>query len=162
MGRTMETMHRIMTAISCAAILAVSALSCEAKDYEHYRERCAMIRDDVENWLSAEGVTPDYFYLLVAEAHCKDKTSRAGAVGYWQMLPSTARKYGCGDPHDLECETRAAARYLKRLEQKCGIENVIYCWHDGGSNFLKRGYPTGAAKGLDWQFKHLMRTDNPQ
>ena len=133
-----------------------------AKDYSRYREACAPIRDDVENWLTAAGISPDYFYLLVAESHCDGTLkSKAGAVGYWQMMPRTARKYGCDDPYDLECETKAAARYLKHLEEKCGVENVIYCWHDGGSNFLRRGEPTKGAAGLAWQFRYLMRTDNP-
>lgn len=152
--------------VFCAMGIAFSILNVTeacAKDYSHYRQECSLIRDDVENWLTAEGVTPDYFYLLVAESHCKDKTSKAGAVGYWQMLPATAKKYGCYDPHDLECQTHAAAKYLKRLEEKCGVENVIYCWHDGGSNFLKHGKKaSSAAKGLYWQYKHLMRTDVPQ
>lgn len=153
----MRTLLAVVVAVF--SIVAASAAAA-AKDYSHYRERCAEIRDDVENWLTAEGITPDYFYLLVAESHCKDKRSKAGAVGYWQMMPATARKYGCDNPHDLECETRAAARYLHRLEAKCGVENVIYCWHDGGSNFLRRGKkPSSAARGLAWQVKHLMRTD---
>lgn len=144
-------------------LLAAHVTAKPPKGYDEYREDCAGIRDDVENWLSAEGITPDYFYLLVAESHCHgDRKSKAGAVGYWQMMPATARKYGCSDPFDLECETRAAARYLKRLEKKCGVENVIYCWHDGGSNFLRRGEPTKGAKGLAWQVRHLMQTDNPQ
>lgn len=146
-----------------ALLLAAHVTAKPPKGYDEYREECAMIRDDVEDWLSAEGITPDYFYLLVAESHCHgDRRSKAGAVGYWQMMPATARKYGCSDPFDLECETRAAARYLRRLEKKCGIENVVYCWHDGGSNFLRRGEPSQGAKGLAWQVRHLMRTDNPQ
>jgi len=144
-------------------LLAAHVTAKPPKGYDEYREECAVIRDDVENWLSAEGITPDYFYLLVAESHCHgDRKSKAGAVGYWQMMPATARKYGCSDPFDLECETRAAARYLKRLEKKCGVDNVIYCWHDGGSNFLRRGEPSQGAKGLAWQVRHLTRTDNPQ
>lgn len=153
--------------VMCILSLCIALFWCEAaeaKDYSDYRDQCASIRDDVENWLSAEGVTPDYFYLLVAESHCKgDAVSKAGAVGYWQMMPRTARKYGCSDPFDLECETKAAAKYLKHLEEKCGVENVIYCWHDGGTNFLKKHnkVPTKGAAGLAWQFYHLMRTDNP-
>lgn len=132
-----------------------------AKDYTYYKEVCTPIRHDVENMLSAAGITPDYFYLLVAESHCNgDKVSKAGAVGYWQMMPRTAKKYGCDNPKDLVCETKAAAKYLKHLEEKCGVENVIYCWHDGGSNFLKNGKkPTKGAAGLRWQFYHLMNTD---
>lgn len=153
-------MRTLLATMAALFALATAATAAAAKDYTHYRERCAEIRDDVENWLTAEGITPDYFYLLVAESHCKDKRSKAGAVGYWQMMPATARKYGCDNPHDLECETRAAARYLHRLEEKCGVENAIYCWHDGGSNFLRRGKkPSQAARGLAWQVKHLIRTD---
>lgn len=158
----MKTWILIFVALT-ALLLAAHVTAKPPKGYDEYREECAAIRDDVENWLSAEGITPDYFYLLVAESHCRgDRISKAGAVGYWQMMPATARKYGCSDPFDLECETRAAARYLSRLEKKCGIENVIYCWHDGGSNFLRRGEPSQGAKGLAWQVRHLMRTDNPQ
>lgn len=156
------TLLMVITGAMCM-FLSLLVLDAEAKDYSAYRERCSLIRHDVENILTAVGISPDYFYLLVAESHCKAKAvSKSGAVGYWQMMPATSRKYGCSDPFDLECETWAAARYLKRLEEKCGMENVIYCWHDGGSNFLKRGKPSQGAKGLLWQYRHLMRTDNPQ
>ena len=154
-------MKRIIAIALLQASIFASSMAF-ARDYSHYREECAPIRDDVENWLSAAGISPDYFYLLVAESHCKQRRSKAGAVGYWQMLPATARKYGCADPHDLECETKAAARYLRHLERKCGVENVIYCWHDGGSNFLRRGEPSRGAKGLLWQVRHFMLTDDPE
>lgn len=132
-----------------------------AGDYSSYREECSVIRSDVEYMLIDEGVSTEYFYLLVAESHCHgDKVSKAGAVGYWQMLPSTAKKFGCDDPYNLDCETKAAAKYLKHLESKCGKENVIFCWHDGGSNFLKHNKkPTRGARGLKWAFHHLKSTD---
>ena len=158
----MKTIIQTVALIAAAfAMLLFFSPNGEAKDYSHYRQECSLIRDDVEDWLTAAGISPDYFYLLVAESHCQQKISKAGAVGYWQMMPRTARKYGCTDPFDLECETRAAAAYLKHLEQKCGVENVVYCWHDGGSNFLRRGKPSQGAKGLLWQYRHLMRTDDP-
>ena len=77
------------------------------------------------------------------------------------MMPRTARKYGCDNPEDLVCATHAASKYLVHLEQKCGKENVVYCWHDGGTNFLKKRkrVPTSGAKALNWQFKHLMQSD---
>ena len=159
----MKTMlFSILTA--CAVILLALSFDCTAKDYSAYREECAPIRRDVENILSAAGITPDYFYLLVAESHCRnDRVSKAGAVGVWQMMPATARKYGCDNPRDIACATKAAAAYLKRLEVKCGVENVIFCWHDGGSNFLRNGRkPSKGAAGLAWQYHYLMRTDIPE
>ena len=130
-----------------------------AKDYGHYADRCEPIREEVQEILLQDGVSEDYFFLLVAENHCTTKKSSAGAVGYWQMLPSTARENGCDDPEDLVCETHAAANYLKKLEVKCGKENVIFCWHDGGSNFLRHGkVASKAAKGLDWMYRHFKKT----
>lgn len=155
-------MKAIFMAIAAVCILTAAASTATAKDYSAYREECSVIRDEVEHILSNVGVTPDYFYLLAAESHCQgDKISKAGAVGYWQMMPRTARKYGCDNPWDLVCETWAAARYLKHLEEKCGVDNVIYCWHDGGSNFLRKGKPTKGAEALYWQFRYFIRTDNP-
>ena len=149
----------ILAATLAALFLAALA---SAKDYSGHAAQCEPIREEVERLLGQVGANPIYFYLMVAESHCNgEAVSKAGAVGYWQMMPRTARKYGCGDPYDLECETKAAARYLKHLEEKCGVENVIYCWHDGGSNFLRRGEPTKGAAGLAWQVRYLMRTDNP-
>lgn len=154
--------HQRLLSVTLAAVLTTVASGLAiAKDYPAYREACSVIRDDVENWLTAEGITPDYFYLLVAESHCQgDRVSKAGAVGYWQMMPATARKYGCDNPLDLECQTHAAARYIRHLEKKCGVENAILCWHDGGTNFLRNGKKaTKGARGLLWQYRHLMRTD---
>lgn len=130
-----------------------------AKDYSDYAEECEPIRKEIQEILLSYDISSDYFFLLVAEAHCKNKTSKSGAVGYWQMMPATARKYGCNDPKDLICETHAAAKYLRRLEEKCGKENVVYCWHDGGSNYLRHGKkPTKAAEGLNWQYNHLRKS----
>ena len=146
------------------AVVFLLFCSCAcAKDFDAYRSRCEPFRHDVENMLSAAGISPDYFYLLVAESHCDcEAKSKAGAVGCWQMMPATARKYGCSNPYDLECETKSAAKYLRHLEQKCGMDNVVYCWHDGGSNFLRKGEATQGAKGLLWQVRHLEKTDKPK
>ena len=132
-----------------------------AKDYSDYREECDPLRREVENILRNNNADPDYFYLMVAESHCQIRTSKAGAKGYWQMMPRTARKYGCDNPEDLVCATNAAAKYLNHLEEKCGKENVVYCWHDGGTNFLKKRnkVPTSGAKALNWQFHHLIKSD---
>lgn len=130
-----------------------------AKDYSDYVEECEPIREEIQSILEYTGVSKDYFFLLVAESHCQNKTSKAGARGMWQMMPATAKKYGCNNPEDLICLTHAAAKYLQHLEMKCGHDNVIFCWHDGGSNFLKKEkIPTSGARGLNWQFRHLTKS----
>jgi hypothetical protein len=132
-----------------------------AKDYSYYSEQCEPLRSEVVHILQSYDISTDYYYLMVAESHCQIKTSKAGAKGYWQMMPRTARKYGCDNPENLTCATHAAAKYLKHLEEKCGKDNVVFCWHDGGTNFLKKQNkkPSQGAKGLNWQFHHLIKTD---
>lgn len=128
-----------------------------AKDYSDYKSDCEPIKETVEHILDEYGISRDYFYLLVAESHCQNKTSKYGAKSVWQLMPATAKKYGCDNLDDLVCATNAAAKYLKHLEEKCGKENTIYCWHDGGSNFLYKhnSIPTNRAKGLKWQANHF-------
>lgn len=152
---------RIITALLLTLTLILLTSTAIARDYSDYRVECDAIRRQVEQILESENVSLDYFYLLVAESHCKgEAVSKAGAVGYWQMMPATAKSYGCDDPFNLECETRAAAKYLKHLEAKCGKNDVILCWHDGGSNFLRKGRKaTNPAKGLRHQFRLLLKSD---
>lgn len=154
-------MKAIIAAAMAAIILAAAPVTATAKDYGHYADQCEPIRDEVERLLGQVGANPAYFFLLVAESHCDgDAVSKAGAVGYWQLMPRTARKYGCGNPRDLECATLAAGRYLVHLEQKCGEDEAVYCWHDGGTNYLRKGRkPTKGAAGLRWQFRHMAATD---
>ena len=76
------------------------------------------------------------------------------------MMPATARSFGCDELNDIVCLTYAAANYLKHLELKCKKEDVIYCWHDGGTNFLKKRnrVPTAGAKGLKKQFHYFKKS----
>lgn len=118
---------------------------------------CEPVRDDVEMWLSDEGASPDYYWLMVAESRCRDgAVSNKGAVGYWQMMPATMRHYGCFDADDLECQTRAAAKYLLHLERLVGKRAVVFGWNMGGHNYLRRG-ATSQARGLDWLYRRYLK-----
>lgn len=120
---------------------------------------CESVREDVDGWLRDEGVSSDYYWLMVAESRCRDgAVSSSGAVGYWQMMPYTMHHYGCYDEADLECQTRAAARYLRHLERLVGKKNVVMGWNMGGHNFLRRG-ATAQARGLDWLFRKYVKQE---
>lgn len=131
-----------------------------AQDYSVWLERCEMYRDQVEQMLKDEGVSTDYYYLMVAESKCTPKaTSKAGAKGFWQLMPSTAKSYGCNNPHDLNCATHAAAKYIKQLESRFKtFEEVIIAYNMGGHNYQKHG-KSGQALGLVWRVKQIRRAD---
>lgn len=133
---------------------------CFGRDYSSWLDACKPYRQTVESILSNEGVSTDYYYLMVAESRCKPSAkSHAGARGFWQLMPHTARTYGCNNPDDLECATKAAAKYLKALESRFDtFQDVIAAWNMGGHNYKKNGI-SAQALGLVYRVKAIRRAD---
>ena len=126
----------------------------ELKQCEQYRERVEVI-------LKSEAVSIDYYYLMVAESRCTEKAvSEKGAAGFWQLMPGTLKHYGCDDAFDLECSTRAAARYLRHLHSVFGtFDDVIIAYNMGGHNYKRNG-ATKQAKGLLFKVNSLKARSN--
>jgi hypothetical protein len=81
----------------------------------------------VEEMLKESAMPLDLKYLAVAEsALLPHAGSRKGAVGFWQFMPATGRKYGLtinarvDQRRNLQASTRAAIRYLKDLHEQFG------------------------------------------
>lgn len=80
----------------------------------------------IEERLEANGVPDDFKYLAIAESALQNQTSRVGAVGFWQFMPSTAPSYGLyidsevDERYNPEKATDAACKYLKEAYAKFG------------------------------------------
>lgn len=124
-------------------------------------EGCEPYRATVMQILDDEGISRDYYFLMVAESRCKPHAvSRMGAQGFWQLMPSTAKHYGCRDLYNLECATHAAAHYIRHLQTSFkSFEDVIAAYNMGGHN-LKRYGRTREAVGLVITVHRLMRLRN--
>ena len=121
---------------------------------------CAEYKDNVVSILYDNGLSPDYYYLMVAESNCRHgAVSSSGAVGFWQMMPSTMHRYGCRNHHDIICQTHAAAKYIKSLEQRFSGDDVIIAWNMGGHNYIQAKKPTKQALGLLYKYKQLLKYD---
>ncbi|MDP3557397.1 MAG: transglycosylase SLT domain-containing protein [Bacteroidota bacterium] len=73
----------------------------------------------IEPILKQQGVPDDFKYVAVIESHLSNIVSPAGAAGFWQLMPSSARNYDLevnemvDERLDVEKATRAACRHLK-------------------------------------------------
>lgn len=151
----------ISVIILSAIVVFLQARFCLANDYSEWLERCEDHRARVERILAEEDVSTDYYYLMVAESKCTpDAESDKGAQGPWQLMPLTAKHYGCDNPHDLECATRAAAGYIRHLEDMFGkFSDVIIAYNMGGHNYRKHG-ATAEARDLLWRVRRIKKHDN--
>lgn len=74
---------------------------------------------EIEKILKRNGIPDDFKYLAMAESGFTYKASQAGAVGFWQILKTTAEANGLevdkdvDERNNLEKSTEAACRYFK-------------------------------------------------
>lgn len=89
--------------------------------------------------LEKEGIPSDFLYLAVIESTLNPRAlSPAKALGIWQIMPRTGRKYGLEVNNDIderchvEKSTRAACRYLKDAYAKYGSWTTVAASYNAG------------------------------
>lgn len=110
----------------------------------------------IERILVSENVPVEFAWLAIAESGGKpDAVSRKGAAGLWQLMPSTARRYGLivnpkqDDRFDIEKSTRAAAKYLRHLlDDFHGDWSWAIAAYNAGGHNIRRYYQRGAKVGV--------------
>ena len=98
----------------------------------------------IEEKLAEADMPDDLKYVAVAEsALITDIKSRKRAVGLWQFMSSTARRYGLrknqliDERLDFERSTEAAIKYLKRLHSEFDNWTLALSAYNCGDAFLK-------------------------
>ncbi|WP_162903264.1 lytic transglycosylase domain-containing protein [Taibaiella koreensis] len=80
-----------------------------------------------ERYLARHGLPMDLKYIPVVESGFANATSHAGAAGYWQLMPETARGLGLkvddivDERNDIAKSTDAACRLLKSYYTSIGV-----------------------------------------
>ncbi|MDR0766276.1 MAG: lytic transglycosylase domain-containing protein [Odoribacteraceae bacterium] len=99
----------------------------------------------IEPILREEGVPDDFKYLAVVESALNPlAVSRAGAVGLWQFLKSSAREHGLevndevDERYHLEKATRAACSYLKKARERFGSWSMAAAAYNTGEKNIAR------------------------
>lgn len=92
----------------------------------------------IEPILKKYGVPDDFKYLAVAESALTNATSSAGAKGFWQFMPATAKERGMevtdevDERYHLIKSTEAACKYLLDAKQKMGSWTLAAASYNGG------------------------------
>jgi plasmid stabilization system protein ParE len=97
----------------------------------------------VEPMLKSAGLPDDLKYVAVAESALRPHAgSRQGAMGFWQFMPSTGRKYGLtidslkDERRNIFRSTEAAVRYFKELREEFGSWTLAAAAYNMGEQGL--------------------------
>ena len=99
---------------------------------------------ELKRILKEEGVPEDFIYLAVIESGLTPVVSPAGAAGFWQLMPGTAKDFGLivtdeiDERFHLEKSTRAAANYLKTAKARFGSWTLAAASYNMGMGGLKK------------------------
>ncbi len=112
---------------------------------ERYLARSTRYEKLMKKVLRDNGLPEDLFYVaLIESGFASHATSHAAAVGYWQFIRGTGRRYGLeinrfiDERRDPVLATQAAADYFKGLYSLFGSWYLAMASYNVGENRVKR------------------------
>jgi len=94
--------------------------------------------------LKKQGIPEDFKYLVIIESNLANVVSPAGAAGFWQLIPETAKRYGLeisddvDERYHLEKATVAACKLLKHSYQMFGSWVLAAAAYNAGEGKITR------------------------
>lgn len=136
-----------------------------SSDFEQVLSRKEKYDDMITAKLEARGMPKDLVYLAAIESEFKPTArSRVGAVGLWQFMTSTARRFGLtvgrheDERKDPAKQTDAALAYLSTLHDEFGSWYLAAAAYNSGEGTVLRALKrvTGRTTGTDADFFRIM------
>jgi membrane-bound lytic murein transglycosylase D len=116
-----------------------------ARWFPGFLERMAWLGSTVDSALVVHGLPQSMRYLpLIESGYDPGVTSRASAVGLWQLMPPTARELGLevtpllDERRDPERSTEAALVFLASLHEEFGSWHFALAAYNGGPARARR------------------------
>jgi hypothetical protein len=98
----------------------------------------------IEPILKKNGIPNDFKYLAVIESGLENVTSSAGAKGFWQLMPQTAKEHGLevnsnvDERYHIEKATEAACEYLNHSKELFGNWTLAAAAYNAGNRGISR------------------------
>lgn len=98
----------------------------------------------IEPILKKYGIPDDFKYLALIESGLQNVTSPAGAKGFWQLMPATAKEYNLevnsnvDERYNIEKSTVAACKYILEAKEKFGNWTLAAAAYNAGKNGIAR------------------------
>ncbi|ADB37859.1 lytic transglycosylase domain-containing protein [Spirosoma linguale] len=115
-----------------------------ASDLGNLRQRAEAFFPIIDPILEEYEIPDDFRYVPLAESALRPKAvSRAGAAGYWQLMPATARALGLkvsgktDERFNVQKATVAACRYLRKLYDQLGSWSLVAAAYNAGPGYMK-------------------------
>lgn len=92
----------------------------------------------IEPILKKNGIPDDFKYLAVIESGLANVVSSAGARGFWQFMPATAKEFNMevtdyvDERYDVVKATEAACEYFKRAKNRFGTWTLAAASYNRG------------------------------
>lgn len=122
------------------------------RSFKTWLERSSRYVPVVQDELAKNGLPLDLVYVAMIESGFRpDAVSHAGAMGMWQFISATGRRYGLkidwwlDERRDFSKSTQAAISYMKDLNQQFGswyLVTASYNMGEGGVRRLVKRYGT--------------------
>ncbi len=138
--------------------------------FGRFMYRGQFVKTKIQDILVANGVPPEMYYLAMIESgFASHARSSAQAVGIWQFMPDTARRFGLrvdgyvDERLDMIKATYAAARYLKWLHRDFNDWYLAMAAYNSGENRIRRAVRVGKTKNY-WELRRrgLLRPETAQ
>lgn len=141
-----EEFANIPTEVNPAVDKWISYFQGKGHDHmERYLARSSRYEKLMKKVLRENGVPEDLFYVaLIESGFTSSAISNASAVGYWQFIRGTGKRYGLeisklvDERRDPVYATQAAAEYFKGLYSVFGSWYLAMASYNVGENRVKR------------------------